>query len=386
MTGDNERLCVAVCTGSRAEFGLLEPIMWAVDAHEALTLRVIVAGAHLLPPAQTWRDVETTFPLAAQIPMQRAGATSRLEDAAALGRGVAGFARTFEEIQPDWVVVLGDRIEALAAACAASVGGLAVAHLHGGDRAEGVADEAMRHAITKLAHLHLPATEQSAQRICQMGEEASRVHVVGSPAIDALAGVEPLGDDAWRDMGSPDTVFLMHPVGREREEEQRDADAAFDALASIGLRIIALHPNNDPGREGVMDAIASAGVNTLAHLQRSTFLALLKRLTTTQGFILGNSSAGLIECAAIGLPAVDIGPRQSGRERAGNVVHVDLACEQNGEARKQAIVQAITAARELHPDASAHPFGDGCTGPRVAALLAQAGKPDWRFLRKQNTY
>src|SRR5205814_7191599 len=117
----------------------------------------------------------------------------------ATGRGIAGFARVFEEIRPDWVVVLGDRIEAFAAASAASIGGWALAHIHGGDRAEGIADEAMRHAITKLAHLHLAATPQSGERIARMGERPAHVHVVGSPALDELGSIPALPEARYAD-------------------------------------------------------------------------------------------------------------------------------------------------------------------------------------------
>jgi len=160
MTHSAARRRVMVVTGSRAEFGLLEPVMHAVRGHAALDLVVVVAGSHLVAPGLTWRDVEAAgFAIVARVPMQAEGVSGRLADAAAVGRGVSGLARVYETERPEWVVVLGDRIEAFAAAAAASIAGIAVAHLHGGDRAEGIADEALRHAITKLAHLHLAATD-----------------------------------------------------------------------------------------------------------------------------------------------------------------------------------------------------------------------------------
>src|SRR5881394_2962134 len=169
---------VAVVTGSRAEFGLLRPVMKAIAGHPALNLRVIVTGSHLLSPAETINDVKADFAIDATVAMQSIvnGQASeppsgRLSDSASLGRGISGLAEVFSRLSPDVVVVLGDRIEAFAAAAAASVGGIRVAHIHGGDRAEGIADEAMRHAITKLAHLHLAATELSARRIVLMGEK-----------------------------------------------------------------------------------------------------------------------------------------------------------------------------------------------------------------------
>src|SRR5438105_3875872 len=125
-------------------------------------------------------------------PRQTAGRTSRADEVEGVGTGVARFGRAFQRLAPDWVVVLGDRIEPFAAAAAASIGGYALAHIHGGDRAEGIADEAMRHAISKLAHLHLPATEQSRERLVRMGERPEHIHTVGSPAIDGLEAIPAL--------------------------------------------------------------------------------------------------------------------------------------------------------------------------------------------------
>jgi hypothetical protein len=150
------RTRVAIVTGSRAEFGLLVPVMHAVQARPELELQVIAAGSHLIQPALTLRDVKALFPIIDSVPMQIAGRVGRAEDAQALGTGISRFARVYAAHAPDWIVVLGDRIEAFAAASAASIGGYLLAHIHGGDRAEGVADEAMRHAITKLANLHFP--------------------------------------------------------------------------------------------------------------------------------------------------------------------------------------------------------------------------------------
>ncbi|MFN9973571.1 MAG: UDP-N-acetylglucosamine 2-epimerase, partial [Phycisphaerae bacterium] len=178
---------IAVVTGSRAEFGLLRPVMTAIAAQPTLELAVIAAGSHLLLPANTVHEVKQAFRVGAVVPMQQPGKHTRIDDAEALGRGIARFARTFYKMNVDCVVVLGDRIEAFAAASAAAIGGIRVAHIHGGDRAEGVADESMRHAITKLAHIHFPASAESAQRILGLGEHPSTVHLVGSPAIDGLA-------------------------------------------------------------------------------------------------------------------------------------------------------------------------------------------------------
>jgi len=370
-------LRVAVVTGSRAEFGLLRPVMNAVEAHPQLDLMVIAAGAHLIQPAETFREVKACFDIADSIPMQVAGRTGRYEDAEAVGKGVGRFARSFDRLRPDWIVLLGDRIEPFAAASAAAVMGLAIAHIHGGDRAEGVADESMRHAISKLAHLHFPATQQSAERLIRMGEKPEFVRVVGSPAIDALGAIPPLGDALYAELGSPLVVFLMHPVGRHAEQEEAAAGQVLSALA--GERVLALHPNHDPGREGILRAIEHAKVSSRPHLPREHFVGLLERLARdAEGLLVGNSSAGLIEAAALRLPVVDVGPRQNGRERAGNAVHALESA--------QGVREALASARAMDRAKLTHPYGDGRAGERVAEALATTDPGDARVRRKLCTY
>jgi UDP-hydrolysing UDP-N-acetyl-D-glucosamine 2-epimerase len=379
-------LRIAVVTGSRADFGLLAPVMRAVAARADLELAVIAAGSHLVSPALTYRDVKQAFAIADAVPMQDAGKHTRADDVQATGKGVARFGRAFGRLQPDWVVVLGDRIEAFAAASAASIGGVALAHVHGGDRAEGIADEAMRHAITKLAHLHLAATEESAERIRRMGERPEHVHVVGSPAIDGLKEIPELPLEKYEDLGSPDVVFLMHPIGRTAEHEEGVAATALGAVLAEKpkARVLALHPNFDAGREGTLRALQQMAeeqperVRMVAHLPREKFVGLLKRLAAGGGLLAGNSSGALIEGAALRLPVVDIGPRQAGRERAGNVVH----CGETAEA----IGGALRSAMAIDRAAIVHPYGDGRSGARIAALLAQTNPHDPRLLRKRIAY
>jgi UDP-hydrolysing UDP-N-acetyl-D-glucosamine 2-epimerase len=374
---------VAIVTGSRAEFGLLRTVMHGVAQEPGLILMVIAAGSHLISPGLTFHDVKREFAVADTVPMQIAAREGRAEDVDAVGRGISRFNRAFAKLSPDWVVVLGDRIEAFAAAAAASIGGRALCHIHGGDRAEGVADEAMRHAITKLAHLHLAATPQSADRIIRMGEDPARVHVVGSPAIDELAGIQPLGDAEYQEFGSPLAVVLLHPIGRHDEAEEWAATTLVEGVKRAGLleKTIALHPNHDPGRRGTLRGLEAtmAPERLHRHLPRQRFVGLLKRIAAEGGVMIGNSSAGLIEAAAIGLPVVDVGDRQSGRERASNAVHAA-----DGDA--DAIAGAIMKARAIDRASITHPYGDGLTGKRCARLFAEVDPRAAGFLRKHNAY
>jgi len=319
------------------------------------------------------------------VPMQTAGRVGRWHDVDALGKGVSRFGRSFEAHEPEWVVVLGDRVEAFAAASAASIGGLALAHVHGGDRAEGVADESMRHAITKLAHLHLPATEGSAARIIAMGEHPKDTVIVGSPALDGLSVLDPTPADRFKKLGSPEIVLLMHPIGRSDELEEHAASLVLEALGD--RRVLALHPNFDPGRDGTLRALLAAGdhVHLKRHLPRDEFIGLLKKMAAMHrgdsagGVLVGNSSSGLIEAAALGCPTVDIGQRQAGRERAQGLTF--WAAEEVG-----AIREALGLAASCDTDSASHPFGDGHAGVRIAQALAELDPHEERRLRKHCAY
>lgn len=367
-----------VVTGTRAEFGLLRPVMYAIHEQENCELRVVVAGSHLVQPAVTFREVKAEFGIADTIPMQTAGKVGRLADVESLGKGITRFGRSLEMNDPDVVVVLGDRIEAFAAASAASIGGYPLAHIHGGDRAEGVADEAMRHAITKLAHIHFPATQTSGDRIIKMGEDPESVHVVGSSAIDGLSEVPSMGDAAFADLGSPECVVLMHPIGRDDTQEQEAMNTVLEAMNN--KRVLVLHPNIDPGRRGIMDAIESAPIDVQVRpgMPRDQFVGLLKRIAPT-GALVGNSSAGLIEAAAIGCPSVDIGNRQSGRERCeGWTRHADEDV--------QSIRSAFSSITSSEMVRGSHPYGNGDSAQRISTILASIDFADIQLVRKCNSY
>jgi len=396
QSGIGQKRRVLVVTGSRAEFGLLRPVMKAVLDREELELLVVAAGSHLVQPAVTFREVKAEFAVADSVPMQVVGKVGRREDVEAVGRGIARFGRSFSMLEPDWVVVLGDRIEAFAAASAASIGGWALAHIHGGDRAEGVADEAMRHAITKLANIHFPATAGSGERILKMGEPEDRVFVVGSPAVDGLKAIPEMSDEDFGELGWPEVVVLMHPCGRGDEYEGEEMRKVLSGVG--GKRVLVLMPNLDAGRRGIVGAIEEFVEITKTqdphpgpllkgeggkmvvrdHLVRDEFVGLLKRIGRSGGGLVGNSSSGLIECSVIGCPSVDVGIRQAGRERcSGWTVHVD---DGNGV---EAAINEITA----RPDrGNEHPYGNGTAGVAIAQVLAEVDPLVEGFVRKRCVY
>ncbi|MFA9477289.1 UDP-N-acetylglucosamine 2-epimerase [Phycisphaerales bacterium AB-hyl4] len=377
---------IAVVTGTRAELGLLAPVMHAIKQQAKLRLRVVVAGLHLT--TGTWRSVQADWGLSidAKVSMQQRGQSGREADVAAIGRGVTGFGRTFAEVQPSVVLVLGDRVEAFAAATAASIGGIHVAHIHGGDRAEGVADEAMRHAISKLAHLHYPATALSRRRLLRMGESTEHVVRVGSPAVDEL-----LQQQRKLRRDPKHLIVMQHPVGGSTAEEKRwmkQTLAAADAFAreqSGNTDVLIFDPNADPGSDGIQQAIneripnrtprgGQAGrYHNWRYLPRGGFLAKLHHSIA----IVGNSSAGLIESAVLKVPCVNIGPRQSGRERTGNVIDCDYG--------KANVLAALRQASQLDLRRLRHPYGQGDTAQRIAHHLANVDLAAIS-LNKRNAY
>jgi len=359
---------VAVITGTRAEYGLLRSVMQAIRSTRSLRLQTIVAGMHLLRRfGVTARSIERDgFVIDARVPMQR-GDDATTDQGFGLGRGVCGITRALEKNRSDIVVVLGDRIEAMAGALAAVTTGRVLAHIHGGDLAPGDFDDSLRHAITKLAHIHFPATKASARRIIRMGESPHRVHVVGAPGLDRLRTLAEEYRGRKRKHGDQKTALIVyHACGRSATFEQRVMGAILRAVDRAGLSATCIYPNSDRGFSGVVSALERFRDRCDPHrfrfvksLQRDDFL----RALLEADLIVGNSSCGIIEACTAGTATVDIGPRQRGREVSGkSVVHVD---EDYG-----AICEGIVQALRKRPIIAARSvYGEGCAGKLIAEHL-----------------
>jgi len=356
---------VAVVTGTRADYGLLRPTIAALHSDSRFELQLLVSAMHLSERfGSTEREIE--FPIAARVP-----AAADDDDAGSLARRIslatAGFADAFAELQPGALVVLGDRYEMLAAAIAALAFGIPVAHIHGGELSEGSADDAMRHCITKLSHLHFVATRAYGERVCQLGERPERVHVVGAAALESIRDLPLLQADALAaELGialeRPLVAFTFHPASLSPDGAAEQVAAVMAGVEEVspGTVVVTL-PNDDPGNGPVRAALSRwTGVHAFESLGQLRYLSLLKSADA----MVGNSSSGLIEAPAFELPVVNVGDRQRGRITAPNVID----CEPDGVA--DALRSALDPAFRDSLRGMANPYGGGDMSAHVIEALA----------------
>ncbi len=355
-------------TGTRADYGLMRHTLRAIDRHPDLALILVVTGMHLDPGfGDTVSEVEADgFEIAARVPVAAGGTGAAM--AHGIATMIAGFTDAFALARPDLVLLLGDRGEMLAGAIAAIHLNIPVAHIHGGERS-GTVDEPVRHAISKLSHLHLTATEEAQNRLVRMGEHAGHVFVVGAPGLvglrdepdtDRAALIRDHGLDAARRIA----LLIYHPVLQEAETGADAIGAILDALLANELQIVALLPNADGGGAAIREVLLSrsardADLQVHTHFARPTFVAWM----AAADVMVGNSSAGIIEAATFGTPVVNIGSRQALRQRNDNVV--DVADDFH------AVREGVERALALGPLPFRNIYGDGATADRVATLLAR---------------
>jgi len=362
-----KRRSIAVITGTRAEYGLLRSTLEAINSHKSLKLQVVVTGTHLLKKfGFTIKDIQRDgWSISARVSMQR-GDDSPLDQAEGLARGVSGIARYLQRAKTDIVLVLGDRIEAMAGALAGLTTGRLVAHIHGGDVAPGDFDDSLRNAITKLAHLHLTATREARQRVIRMGESPRRAYVVGAPALDRLAELKRSKIKDLNLQKEKTALIVQHPCGRSAALENRVMSMILRAARAAGLAITCIYPNSDRGHSGIIKAIEEHRrtngnrFRAVRSLDQDSYLRLLME----SDVLVGNSSSGIIEAAMAGTPSVDVGSRQRGREVAGpSVIHAEETPSSVHAAIKKALgMRPITVGRSV--------YGNGGAGRRIAELLA----------------
>lgn len=364
MPRDAQRRRLAYVTGTRAEFGLMSSTLRAIQRHPLLDLQLIVTGMHLSRAhGRTIEGIrQDGWTIDATVPWKG-------DVAEATGSATRDMAKAFAKLKPDIVLVCGDRVEPFAAATAAHLEGRIVAHVHGGDRAQGQVDDTLRHVMTKLAHLHFPATAASAERIFQLGEDRFRIYRVGTPGLDGIEQFRGSTFAGWPNRGF--ALVLLHPDSAEEDRQRRQAEMVLAALRAEGVeRFLIVASNNDPGWHGIAAAWEAASdlpAPVRKDLPRDDFL----RAMASAAFLIGNSSSGIIEAASLKTPVINIGDRQKGRERSANVVDVAW----NAAALRRAIRTAWNNGRP-RVFTGRNVYGGGAAGEKIAAVLAKVPLDD----------
>ena len=334
---------ICFVTGTRAEYGLLSRLMKMVQDDTDTQLQIIATNMHLSPKfGNTYQEIERDgFTIDKKIPILEEGTDDANATVKSMAKALAGFADAYDELKPDMVVVLGDRYEILAAATAALIERIPIAHIHGGEITEGAYDDAIRHSITKMSHLHFTSCEEYRHRVIQLGEQPDHVFNVGSIGVEnikmlPLMGKAEIEDEI--DFAIDDKTILVtyHPVtlgNRTAKEDIDDFIAALDERKD--LRIIFTMPNSDTGGQAIVEAINSFVSNNPQRAKAFKSLGVLRYLSVMQqvAAVVGNSSSGLVEVPSFGIPTLNIGDRQKGRMAADSVY--------NCETDKQSVLKGL---------------------------------------------
>ncbi len=373
---------IAVVTGSRADYGLLRGVLARLKAADDVDLSVIACGMHLVPKfGETWRAIEADgFPIAAQIDFQLTD--DRPETVArGTGIGLTGFADALPKLAPDVLVLLGDRYEILSAAVAATLLNIPIAHIHGGEITAGAFDDAIRHAITKMASLHFVAAEPYRQRVIQMGENPDLVFNVGAPGLDVASTAPAIGRPellAQLGLSGPERFLLitLHPTTAQPGADAANVAALLNALADIGDRsFVFTGVNADPGYRAIDDAIQNfvaarpQQAKLFASLGSERYWAALRLADA----VVGNSSSGIVEAPAAGVPSINIGDRQLGRLRAASIID----CPADPAAIRAAL-EAVFDGRFRVDPAATPPYGRGGASEKNRGNSAHH-RPSCRF-------
>jgi GDP/UDP-N,N'-diacetylbacillosamine 2-epimerase (hydrolysing) len=374
------RICYI--SGTRADFGLMRSTLKQIASTPGLSLGVVATGMHLDPAyGSTINEIRNAgLDVVAEIPVLTQPATGATM-ARNIGTMIGAMVAALEIDRPDIVLLLGDRGEMLAGAVAAIHLNIAVAHIHGGERS-GTVDEPVRHAISKLAHIHLVSTQDAANRLIQMGERPDCVHITGAPGLDGLADTPVTDKTALQkrfDLASdlPLALMVYHPVLQEAERAEADTTMIVDALRAANCATVALMPNSDAGSDGVRKALQATQQDDrfqlVTHLERTAFINLMAHAD----LMIGNSSAGIIEAASFGTPVINIGIRQNLRDRNANVADVPA----DADAVAAAILKSLASPRFPANNI----YGNGQAGERIVRHLStiQLGQ---QLVMKVNSY
>jgi GDP/UDP-N,N'-diacetylbacillosamine 2-epimerase (hydrolysing) len=378
---------IAVVTGTRAEYGPLRPLMKAIQNDPDLTLVPIITGMHLLSDyGSTYRLVEKDFPRSIKIPMPLQG--DSLKDMALyLASGIKNFGVYFSKNPPDILIVTGDRSEQFAAALAALYLNIPIAHINGGDVSGGMIDESIRHAITKIAHIHLAYTKSNAERMKKMGEDPWRIHVAGSLAIEAILDVTMKSKKdlfAAYHLNPKARTFLVvqHPITTLKDRGYQHYETLLSALDTLQEQTILVYPNCDAGSGHIITLLKKfedrAYLHIFKNIPHDDYVGFMKYAD----LMLGNSSSGIIEAPTLKTPVINIGDRQQGRDQSDNIITIPPTEEKILTTINFVLNNAAFQAKVRH---CVSKYGKGNASQKIVSILKKV-KLDERLIRKQITY
>lgn len=358
---------IGVVSVGRSDAGIYQSVLSQVQNSDLLNLQLYVTGGHLAPEfGNTWQDFKKTG-----IPIYRKIVSTLASDSPeAISKSLAlttlGFAESFAESAPDCLVILGDRFEMMGAALAAMPFVLPIAHIHGGETTEGAIDEAIRHSLSKLSHIHFATTEKHANRIIQLGEEPWRVHVVGAPALDTILKKERSCNDFSFDTDKPFILCTYHPVTLNFKDTALDFQKILNALHLVSLPVVFTYPNSDTNGRVIIKMIEEFLIThktsmAFDHLGIERYSMLMRKASV----VVGNSSSGIIEAGSFPTPVVNIGDRQKGRVCGENVI--STACVESNIVLS--IKKALTSDFKIEIKDMENPYGVGNAAPKIVEIL-----------------
>ena len=365
---------IAVVTGTRAEYGLLKPLLKAITKSDNLNLQLLVTGMHLMPEfGNTYLQIEEDgFKIDAKIEDGLKG-DGALSITKAIGKSTIGFAETYHNLKPKLLVVLGDRSEILAAVIAAVIANIPVAHIHGGETTEGAYDEFIRHAITKMSHLHFASCEAYRNRIIQLGEQPSSVFNVGAIGIDSIKKLKLLEREEFEksiafSLNKTNVLITFHPVTLETATAEFQFQELLSALDLItNSTLIFTKPNSDKGGDVIIKMIDSYVAKNSQKAIAFKSLGQLRYLSALEhvDFVIGNSSSGIIEVPYFRIPTINVGDRQKGRITPKSIIN----CEPYTSSITKAILKATDSTFLKETKNQKLLFGDGTATKKIMRQL-----------------
>ena len=378
---------VAVVTVNRADYAIVLPVLRRIEADPSLRLHLIVTGSHLSPEFgyTAAAIMDDGFEIGDRVEMLLSSDTPE-GVSKSIGLGTIGFAQLYGRFRPDILVVSADRFEMFAAAVAAMPFRIPIAHIEGGDLTEGVVDDAIRHSVTKMSHLHFVSTEEYARRVTQLGEEPWRITVSGAPSLDNLKATSLLSrDELARKYDMPmvpaPLLVTFHPVTLEVQDTEIQIRELLAALEMVNLPVIFTMPNADTSGRTVVAAVRQfaerrASAHIIDNLGTRDYLSVMASAVA----MVGNSSSGIIEAPSFKLPVVNVGTRQRGRARAANVIDVGYGRDEIARAIHRAVGEGFRAT--LHD--LGNPYGDGNAAARIVERLKTVVLDDELILKRFN--